>query len=208
MEFESSDYPENLLLDMGLIVPEENMGAAAKRLEEVLSKLNERERTIILSYYSEGRTLQELGDQLGISRERVRQIKEKRVKRLRNRTVVRYVLEGLSFMQEYFDLIRGLEGRIDELTAENERLKRQLSGETEETVAEKGDKEELDRIALESMGFSVRAFDVLFMHDYRTAGDFVGKTENDIRGLHGVGEETFEDICRVLEKYGISLGKE
>ena len=129
------------------------MGVAAKRLEDVLSKLNERERTIILGYYSDGRTLQELGDQLGISRERVRQIKEKRVKRLRNRTVVRYVLEGLSFMQEYFDLIRGLEGRIDELTAENERLKRQLSGETEETVAEKGDKEELDRIALESMGF-------------------------------------------------------
>ena len=74
MEFESSDYPENLLLDMGLIVPEEDMGAATKRLEGVLSKLNERERTIILGYYSEGRTLQELGDKLGISRERVRQI--------------------------------------------------------------------------------------------------------------------------------------
>ena len=57
MEFESSDYPENLLLDMGLIVPEEDMGAATKRLEDVLSKLNERERTIILGYYSEGRTL-------------------------------------------------------------------------------------------------------------------------------------------------------
>ena len=208
MEFERSDYPENLLLDMGLTVPEKDMGAAAKRLEEVLSKLNEQEQTIILGYYRDGRTLQDLGDQLGISRERVRQIKEKRVKRLRNSTVVRYVLDGLSFTQEYVELIRRLEGRIDDLTAENERLKRQLRGEPEETAEEKRDKKELDRITLESMGFPVRAFDALFMHDYRTAGDFVGKTENDIRGLHGVGEETFEDICRVLERYGISLQKE
>ena len=51
--------------------------------------LNERERNIIRAFYGIGEpelTLEEIGNKYGLTRERVRQIKEKAIRRLRNNT--------------------------------------------------------------------------------------------------------------------------
>ncbi|MDR1345784.1 MAG: RNA polymerase sigma factor RpoD/SigA [Bacteroidales bacterium] len=59
-------------------------------IDEVLSKLPDKERDIIKLFYgintSHEHTLDEIGDKLGLSRERVRQIKERALKRLRQET--------------------------------------------------------------------------------------------------------------------------
>jgi len=58
-----------------------------KEIERALSTLTEREKGIIKSFYginSMELTLEEIGDMFGLTRERVRQIKEKAIKRLRN----------------------------------------------------------------------------------------------------------------------------
>jgi RNA polymerase primary sigma factor len=55
----------------------------------VLKMLNERERNVITAYYGIGQpemTLDEIGNKFGLTRERVRQIKEKAIRRLRNST--------------------------------------------------------------------------------------------------------------------------
>jgi RNA polymerase primary sigma factor len=55
----------------------------------VLKTLNERERNVITAYYGIGQpemTLDEIGNKFGLTRERVRQIKEKAIRRLRNST--------------------------------------------------------------------------------------------------------------------------
>jgi RNA polymerase primary sigma factor len=51
--------------------------------------LNERERCVIKAFYGLGEpemTLEEIGNKYGLTRERVRQIKEKAIRRLRNNT--------------------------------------------------------------------------------------------------------------------------
>lgn len=62
--------------------------ALSQSIEEVLTTLKEREATILRLYYGldgvEPMTLEEIGAQLGITRERVRQIKEKAITRLRH----------------------------------------------------------------------------------------------------------------------------
>lgn len=58
-------------------------------INNVLQCLNERERDIIESFYGINRpemTLDEIGTKYGLTRERVRQIKEKSIRRLRNST--------------------------------------------------------------------------------------------------------------------------
>ncbi|MDO4311082.1 MAG: RNA polymerase sigma factor RpoD/SigA [Prevotella sp.] len=58
-------------------------------INNVLQCLNERERDIIESFYGINRpemTLDEIGTKYGLTRERVRQIKEKAIRRLRNST--------------------------------------------------------------------------------------------------------------------------
>lgn len=59
----------------------------SKEIERSLATLTERESEIIKMFFGIGyqeMTLEEIGDKFGLTRERVRQIKEKAIRRLRN----------------------------------------------------------------------------------------------------------------------------
>ena len=62
----------------------------SKEIQVALSSLKEREKEVIILYYGieqrQSLTLEEIGDILNLTRERVRQIKEKALKRLRHNT--------------------------------------------------------------------------------------------------------------------------
>jgi len=87
------DGDDNLLLD---VMVNENSPSADREVvheslkEEIktaLKMLNHRERSIIEAYYGLGTpelTLEEIGAKFGLTRERVRQIREKAIKRLRD----------------------------------------------------------------------------------------------------------------------------
>ncbi len=61
----------------------------AREIDRALDTLSEREKEIIQMFFGIGRhemTLEEIGDMFNLTRERVRQIKEKAIRRLRNST--------------------------------------------------------------------------------------------------------------------------
>lgn len=65
------------------------MESLRSEIATVLKTLNERERNVITAFYGIGQpemTLEEIGNKFGLTRERVRQIKEKAIRRLRNST--------------------------------------------------------------------------------------------------------------------------
>lgn len=75
--------PENPSTDHSLM--EESL---KQEIERTLNTLPEKERKVIRSFYGIGKkpmSLEEIGDSIGISRERTRQIKEKAIKHLRQR---------------------------------------------------------------------------------------------------------------------------
>ena len=61
-----------------------------QEIRETLATLKDRERKVIQMYFGIDReyslTLNEIGDEFGLTRERVRQIKEKAINRLRHKT--------------------------------------------------------------------------------------------------------------------------
>jgi RNA polymerase primary sigma factor len=77
--------PEAASPDIGLL-----MESLRKEIERALSTLSTREANIIRLYYGlngkHSHTLEEIGLELNLTRERVRQIKEKAIKRLKNTT--------------------------------------------------------------------------------------------------------------------------
>ena len=95
MDAPFADGEDNSLLD---VLVNDNSPSADKQLvleslrqeiQKALSCLNERERMIIEAYFGIEQpemTLEEIGTKYGLTRERVRQIKEKAIRRLRNNT--------------------------------------------------------------------------------------------------------------------------
>jgi RNA polymerase primary sigma factor len=75
---------ESPMADVGLI-----SDSLKKEIERSLSTLSERESEVIKLFFgigfTHGLTLEEIGDQFGLTRERVRQIKEKAIRRLRHK---------------------------------------------------------------------------------------------------------------------------
>ncbi len=75
---DDSPSPDNELID----------GSLRKEIERSLSTLGEREAEILRYYFGlkgyQPHTLEEIGDEFGLTRERVRQIKEKAIKKLKN----------------------------------------------------------------------------------------------------------------------------
>lgn len=89
------DGEENSLLDV-LINDDSPMAdrtlvmeSLREEINRALQRLNERERNIIEAFFGINQpemTLEEIGDKYGLTRERVRQIKEKAIRRLRHST--------------------------------------------------------------------------------------------------------------------------
>ena len=89
------DGEDNSLLD---VFPNADAPSADQQLVDeslrdeisrALGSLNERERAIVECFFGIGQpemTLEEIGDKYGLTRERVRQIKEKAIRRLRHST--------------------------------------------------------------------------------------------------------------------------
>ncbi|QGY46367.1 sigma-70 family RNA polymerase sigma factor [Maribellus comscasis] len=75
---DDSPSPDNSLIDSSL----------RKEIERSLSTLGDREAEILRFYFGlngyQAHTLEEIGDEFGLTRERVRQIKEKAIKKLKN----------------------------------------------------------------------------------------------------------------------------
>lgn len=75
-------------------------GLIRARVDEVLKELPEREREVILLRFGlrdgEARTLQEIAETMGLTRERIRQIEQKALRSLRKVPVLRSLGEGMS----------------------------------------------------------------------------------------------------------------
>jgi RNA polymerase primary sigma factor len=97
----SSDQDDNALVDYLMDENAEMPDARAfdhalsEDMEKALSTLSERERVILSLYFGlngeDPLTLEEIGKELGLTRERIRQIKEKAIQRLRHSSRARYL---------------------------------------------------------------------------------------------------------------------
>ena len=64
----------------------------AEAIEQALEDLNDREKAVIVSYYgigTERMTMSEIGEQMGLKRERVRQIRDRATRRMRKKIAIR-----------------------------------------------------------------------------------------------------------------------
>ena len=170
--------------------------------------LGERER-VILKRYLDGCVFESIGDDLGLTRERVRQIIEKSLRKLDS-------------LEPYGDIV----SRCNELDAENRLMKATMKRQESElaelrykmnhqTDEEKalGALSEQDRLVVEQlnmklvdMNLTVRALNCLKSVDMETFGDLVKCDKTTLLRCRNFGKKSLGELDDLLDAVSTSIG--
>lgn len=179
-------YPDNLLYDIfggewEYPRPADFDGS----LEYVLHSLTERERRVLDFRYKEGLTYEEIGKHFCVTRERIRQIHAKSLRKLRRPDRLNYLKYGVSGV-----------------------IARQTESAREAALASlpKLDIKPED-ITLEELELSVRSYNCLKRAGMNTLREVSEMTFDELCHVRNVGKKSIDEIYAVLTKYGIRLRK-
>ncbi len=183
-------------------------------LSYVLAGMTEREQFVIHAYFYEGKTYAEIGKSAGVTRERIRQLIEKSLRKLRHPTRVNF-------------LIYGVKGVIQQTSVEaaqnavSKRLERALSqiGDISHFLHTITGKEEYadisekcagfnDSIPLEELNLSCRSFNCLKHAGVTQAGDIARMSKGELMRVKNLGKKSVEEVIDTIHKLGLNLADE
>lgn len=170
-------------------------------LDFVMKVLNDLERAAILLYYQRGMKLEEVGREFNLTRERVRQIIRRGVRRMQTPTCIRALRVGLKTAEG----TEAAEARLCELEAQIARLEKQL-GERKAAV------DELSAICAEipealtglstpvvDLGLSVRSTNCLWRAGYDTLGKVIDAAEDGkLKDVRNMGKKSQAEVLAML----------
>ena len=163
----------------------------------------------VLSYrFIEGLTLEQTGQQMKVTRERVRQVEQKARRQLRSPyTSRRYETITVEDAEELADDLAAATSRVNELEKQNDTLVAVLRRLVGQNPVVKGIMRDPVLTAdvllrgLEELELSTRAWRTLARTGIRTIGDLVDKSDDQLRSIRGMGEKTYSEIKVKLKQY-------
>ena len=176
-------YPDNLLYDIfGGEWEFPRPGDFEGSLEYVLHTLTERERRVLDFRYKDGLTFEAIRKLERVTRERIRQIHAKSLRKLRHPERLYYLKYGVS-------------GVI--------RWKSESAWEAALASLPKPDKPE--NIPLEELELSVRSYNCLKRAGMNTLREVSEMTFYELCNVRNLGKKSVDEICAVLTKHGTTL---
>ena len=195
-------YPENLIIEIGL----ENVFEANEYvplsddqltgLEHAISTLKPAERTILKLRYNDLLTWRKIGETFERSPERVRQLGQRGIRKLRHPSRLPYIQFGMQGYTEWMEKKR---------VAEEALLNASLVDNPESLL------EHLDYIPVENIGLSYRSISCLSYAGIKTVGQLyrmIKQKPEWAESIRNLGYRGKSDIRRALKKYGLSIQQE
>ena len=167
----------------------------------VLEDLTEREQIVIKKRYIEGLTLESVALHLGVSRERVRQIEAKAIRKLKYPPRLARIRYGKK-VYEIQDDIKKLERELLEV---KHRLINKINNPD---LIELTEDEKLEAIKLEDLDFSTRTYNSLRRGGIDTLADLITKTELELLRIRNLGRFSLREIKNTLQERGYDLKEE
>jgi DNA-binding CsgD family transcriptional regulator len=174
------EYPKNLIYDVlgeEIELPDDYIATVEYVL---LTALSERQRKMLPMYYRDGKTLQEIGKCYCLTRERVRQIIEKSIQKLRvgrHREFLKY----------------GVLGTIT-------RLKARVGGPQAETDTP-------TYKDIRNLGLSARSRNSLWQAGIFSVGSILKLTPFELARVRNLGSKSYAEIVTVLESEGYDVDR-
>ena len=181
-----------------------------------LDELPERDRDIVLKYYRDKRTLKSIGDEYGVSRERIRQKVRKNAQRFRHPAVAQYIQFGAEGVKRR----RDLSDKEKEISAQEvcllmrEKYVEDISRKIEEKIQEVEElRKKVREQESEEVGallLSTRAETCIRRKGIKTIDELIDFAKSgDLRSVRNIGNKTAEEICQKIEDYcGLDFRRE
>ena len=159
-------------------------------VDSAIATLSPREERVILGRYRGKKTLAEIGGEEGVSKERVRQIQERALRKLRHPS-----------RKMCFEIgNNGIAQKREKDLQEAQNLKRAAESEKRERLRRALD--ESGNIKIEELELSARAFYVLKKAGINTMQDLLSLSREGLLSLRNCGRKTAEEICEKAKRFG------
>jgi len=175
-----------------------------ENIKDLLNTLTEREARIVTSRLIDGYTLEAVGLQEGVTRDRIRQIEAKAIRKLRHPSRL--------YIMRYGKEVIGLQDDIKKLTIELSKKKKELIDAINNPFEIELTEEEMMLSTLsqkiDNLDFSVRTFNCLRRGGIETLSQLVQSTVHDLQKLRNLGNRSLKEIIYKLNDMGLSLKEE
>lgn len=165
---------------------------AEETVKTIMKDLTEREQLCINLYYFEEFTLEEVGKRLNVTRDRIRQIIAKGIRKLRNPHRSNILAVGMDEYNRIHEEVR----RIRDET--REKYLEQFKQEEEKKY---DNNEDFLEVSIEELELSVRAYNCLKRGGCDTIKDVFLKDEDDFMRIRNLGRKSKEEVQQKVEDY-------
>lgn len=165
-------------------------------LIEAIESCAEREQRVLELRFKNAMSLDEVGERFNVTRERIRQVEAKALRRLRAKKNLWSVKAREEKAEKAFDSER--KALIKKLT------EKEGAGDLPEDIR-KGFETEDPHAALEELDVSIRLFNCLKKVGAKTIGDMRFLTEHEVMRTRSFGAGCSEELKTLMEKHGVSF---
>lgn len=201
-----SMYPLNLARAV-FASDDEALAAYIPGVADALATLTEREQGVIACRFERGLTLEQTAKEYGITRERIRQVEAKALRKLRHptrismmravpRTELHAEIHAHRQLQNDYDL---LAKAFETLTA------KKAEPGVIIPMAEQASRLETP---LENLDLSIRSYNALKRRGINTIRDITEMSESELMKVRNLGRKSVAEVKAKLTEYGVELRKE
>lgn len=179
-------WPYNLTYEMFVGIKHVDISVFTQIIKE---ELKEKEADVIFCYYRDGKTLDDIAGKYGLTRERIRQIKAKGVRKLR------YPPRAKRYILYSYDDVTELQNKLSE-------LQKIVLGEDAATT-------EAEEPTIDALKLSVRSYNCLsryarlkFKQKELYISQLTDMTAEEVANIRNLGKRSFMEILYALKEYG------